>query len=331
MHHPTLPVDKDSFSKYDILPEISVILPVFNGQTYLDACIRSVLDQSLSEFELLIADDGSTDRSPHIIRSYSDPRIRIHWQPENRGLFANLNQTLGAVRAPLVRLLGQDDILEKECLAREVEFFAAHPNVGMSLVKARVINAAGEELNRSALGDLPEVIKPHLSLQYFYYYGCIPSSISAVCVRKECFDELGIFDETFRVSGDYDMWVRICRQKDLGVIHQHLAKLRFHADQLSGAPTSRVACVSENRRIRAAILPRLPAEIHSWACFYVKFRQNVFDTHYALRCLSTGRFKDFSDIVRAMGGDFGLGLLGWLLTANNRLCRPRPRFVLDQA
>lgn len=313
------------------LSKVSVVLPVFNGERYLADCIRSVLDQEFDGFELLVSDDGSTDDSRRIIQTFSDTRIRFFSQPHNLGLFANLNFLLREARYPLVRILGQDDVLTAECLAHEVAFFHQNPSVGMTYCKYIEIDEEGVEKSRTRLQDLPAVVEPRLSLQLLYYFGCIPGNISTVCVRRECFQDVGLFDETFRAAGDYEMWVRICQQRDLGIVHRYLVRVRLHREQLSRSPSLGVSFISEGRRIRQMLLPLLPAEIRDPARRFPMLRQNVYDTHLLVRRLLGGRFRDAVDMAGVMGlRDLSLGLLFWLLTINNHLYRPRPRILLDQ-
>ena len=313
-----------------MVPRISVVLPVWNGQNYLHECIRSVLQQTLSEFEMLIGDDGSTDSSPQIIQAFRDPRIRYYRHGQNVGLFKNLNDLLVRVRTPLVRFLCQDDVLEPNCLETEKTFFDVHPDIGMSFCKSIVIDPHGKIIEYGTLGDLPEVMSSMLSIQHFFYHGCIPGNLSTVCVRTRVLQEVGFFDESFYVSGDYELWIRIVQKYPLGVIHKHLVRLRRHPEQLSRKSDSGVRFIRETRRIRQALWPLLPLQIHSRASYYKVFRFNVLDTHHALRCLIAGKFRDFLEIVSIMGTrDLASGLMGWLLTLNNRIYRPKPEFVLD--
>ena len=125
-------------------PRISVILPVYNGEAWLEPCIRSVLSQTLSDFELLVGDDLSTDCSCEIIRGFNrDLRVRTFLFEQNAGLFCNLNKLLVKAQAPIVRFLCQDDILEASCLAHEVEYFESNPDVIMSVCRAHVIDNRG--------------------------------------------------------------------------------------------------------------------------------------------------------------------------------------------
>lgn len=308
-------------------PKISIILPVFNGEKYLQKCIDSVIRQKLSDFEFLIGDDCSKDASSQIIRNFADERMRYFGRDTNLGLFKNLNMLIKSAQSPIIRILCQDDMLEPECLEEETSFFLKYPNIGMSFCKSYRIDQKDEVTGKCTLGDLPDIVKTELSIQCFLYHGCMPGSLSTVCVRKECFDKIGLFNEEYRAAADYEMWVRICKRKDLGVIHKRLVRLRHHPEQLSRTKASTVLFIRENRQVRAKLLPLLPEEVRCSAGHYVRLRHNVLDTHSAVMSLLHGRQRDFMDIINIMGaGDFSIGLLWWALTFNNRLYCPKPLF-----
>lgn len=309
-------------------PIISVILPVFNGENYLYQCINSVINQSMYDFELLIGDDYSSDKSRQIIESFSDSRIKTFFGKENEGLFKNLNQLIKSTAAPLIRILCQDDILEKNCLDEEVKFFDKHPQIGMSFCKAYLINKQGDTISKGALNDMPDVLDPSLSAQCFFYFGCLPGNLSTVCVRRDSFERAGLFDESYQVAADYEMWVRICRYRKLGVLHNHLVRLRLHRGQLSRSSSSGTKFIFEQRKLRSQLLSELPKEIKYYASIHQRFRQDVIDTHYCIKSLISGRFKDFFRIVKLMGiGNFMFNVILWILTLNNHLYKPRPRFI----
>jgi GT2 family glycosyltransferase len=312
-------------------PAMAVVLPVFNGHRFLNRAICSVLEQRLSDFELLIGDDASTDACLEVIRRFKDKRIRCFERPSNLGLFPNLNQLLAAVRAPLVRFLCQDDCLMPDCLECEVRFFARHPEVGMSFCKATIVDENDQMVSQWALGDIPEKLSSLLSTQFLYFYGCIPGNLSTVSARRSCFQEAGGFDESFRVAGDYEMWTRLCRRGAMGVIHQRLIRMRSHGAQLSRARESEVRRIREVRRIQSALAPRLPRSVRRAAALHHFLRLNVLDAQHFLRCLSRLQFGDSVRVAHAMGlRDLLAGILCWLLTGRNRWYRPVPRFVYDQ-
>ncbi|MGA2594175.1 MAG: glycosyltransferase [Bryobacteraceae bacterium] len=308
-------------------PAVSVILPVFNGERYLEECIRSVLTQTLTNFELLIGDDCSQDRSGEIARRFSDPRVHLFRRETNYGLFKNLNDLAGRASAPVIRFLCQDDAIEPDCLERESAIFAREPAVAMSFCKCRIVDAEGGIVSQCALRDLPDLIEPGLALQMFLYHGCMPGNLSTVSVRKDAFCRVGGFDETLSVSGDYDLWVRLCAQGQLAVVHELLVRLRWHPGQLSRAKPSRLAFLREGRRVRARLMSLLPETVQRNARWYVRRRQDVLDTHCCIRSGLEGRLRDCSRMIGEMGPrDLLPGLVFWCLTANNHLWKPRPKF-----
>ena len=309
-------------------PLVSVILPVYNGERHLADCVHSVLRQTLADFELIVGDDASTDNSSAILARLPDSRIRLVQHAKNLGLFKNVNRLIMFARAPLVHFLCQDDCLEPSCLSEEAQFFGLHPQIGMSFCKSLIIDEKGDIIETSALNDLPTVLPSTLSLQHLFFHGCIPGNLSAVCARADMLRSVGLFDETLSVSGDYEMWVRICAHSSLGVIHQHLFRQRRHPEQLSRAPQSGVMFIRENRRIRAMLFDQLPTELRQQASIFTRLRLNVLETHFGVYCLTKGRFHTFFETCQAMGTfNFALGILLWIATVNNRLWRPHPRFL----
>jgi glycosyltransferase involved in cell wall biosynthesis len=309
-------------------PRISLLLPTYNGERYLDLCLQSVLDQSMGQFELLIGDDCSSDATQEIIERYKDERITVVRRPLNTGLFHNLNALLKEVRAPIVRFLCQDDILEPECLEEELRFFERHPQVGMTYCKVIHIDSENNIIGAGALNDVPETVAPPLSLQFFLLSGCIPGNLSTVCVRKDCLTAVGAFDESYLVAGDYELWVRICERFDLGIVHKHLIRLRSHEGQLSRWRSSGLRFVAENRRVRSYILSALDAEAVAESRYYLHIRHNVSDVHYAVRSLLRGHPGNVGRILHVMGlTNFAIGFFFWMTTANNRLYKPTPRWL----
>lgn len=309
-------------------PAISVLVPVYNGAAYLETCIRSVLTQSCGDFELLIRDDGSSDESPSIIASFADPRIRLVPSTGRGGLFNNVNALLREARGDLIRVVCQDDELEPQCLEVETAFLAQNPGAGLCFSKAAFTDDDGVVVERAALNDCPAVMEPALSMQLFYYFGCLPGNLSTVCFRRESIERFGPFDTSFGVAADYEMWVRICRTQDLGVIHEHLVRVRRHEKQLSRANKSLLECMVQNRRIRDSIFDRLPITTRSRAVRYTRLRHDVLDVHHAIRRGIAGSYGDFRRVLEILGGPrFALGAMLWLVTVDNRIWRPKAPIV----
>jgi glycosyltransferase involved in cell wall biosynthesis len=122
------------------LPSISVVLPIYNGATTLASAIRSVLDQTFRHYELLLLDDGSTDDSFDIAKTFSDPRIRVIHDGLNYGLAYRLNQGIDLARGRYIARMDQDDICFPERLAKQFEFLETHPEIDLLGCRAIAFN-----------------------------------------------------------------------------------------------------------------------------------------------------------------------------------------------
>jgi len=310
-------------------PQISVILPIYNGERWLEQCIRSVFNQTLTDFELLVGDDASTDRSRGILADLKyDSRLHVFEFDQNVGLFGNLNRLLEKSNAPIVRFLCQDDMLEPNCLAQEVAYFESHPEVVMSICSYHFMNDESHVIAEHK--NIPYIVDPERCLQMLFYHGCIAGNLSTVSARRPSLEQAGRFDERFRLAGDYEMWVRLCQFGNVAERCDRLIRLRQHPRQLSKSKDVGVQFIYECRRIRAQILPLLPKSIRLRALKYTAWRQDALDAHYFVRCLVVADFDKCLRLIRIMGvRDLVMGLVHWLLTLNNHLYRPKPIFVRD--
>jgi glycosyltransferase involved in cell wall biosynthesis len=129
-----------------VQPLISVCIPCYNGEEFISQTIQSVLAQTFKDFELLLTDDHSNDRTVSIIRSFGDPRINLVQNSHNLGLGANWNKTLSRATGKYVKLLGGDDVLSPECLASQVDALEnpANSKVVLAICNRNVIDAGGK-------------------------------------------------------------------------------------------------------------------------------------------------------------------------------------------
>lgn len=110
---------------------ISVLMPVFNAEKYIESAILSILNQSLSNFELIIIDDGSTDKTESIISSFNDYRIRLYKNKNNRGLAESLNWALDLAKAPIIARMDADDISTSDRFQIQYDFLQKNPDIGL--------------------------------------------------------------------------------------------------------------------------------------------------------------------------------------------------------
>lgn len=311
------------------MAQFSIVLPTFNGATYLRQAIDSVLNQTFTDFELIIRDDGSTDESLSLIESYHDSRVRILKSKERLGLFGNLNALIEEAQSALIHIFCQDDILEKNCLEKEEAFFKKHPEIGFSFCKSQTIDSEGTLHIQSIIQDLPEVMQPELSLQHFFYHGCIPGNLSTVCLRKASFESWGPFNSQLKVSGDYDLWATLCTRLPMGVIHESLVRLRNHEKRLSNQSASTLLFIKENRAIRKRLLPLLPEFRQKDAARFETKRHGVLEFHQGFNALRMGNWR----MAQRIFSLFNLKELiqsgfFWVITGNNHFYRPQAKWVL---
>lgn len=310
------------------MPVVSILLPVYNGANFLAQCIQSVLDQEFPDFELLIGDDASQDDSESIIQRFSDPRIKVFRRATNKGLFPNLNLLLSEARSSFVRFLCQDDMLEPACLKEEVHQLNAHPEAAFSICSATEIDSAGEVVGAWYTTGVPVINSTRRSQELFLYHGCIAGNLSTVCARLNFVLDAGGFDETFKMAGDYDLWVRLCRYGALLDHQRTLIRMRSHAARLSRSAGAGVMFVRENRRIRQYLLTLLDEPARLSARQYTYWRQNVLDTNQFIRCALGWHWKECRELISAMGfADLSVGFCLWLVTGNNHFYRPKPKFL----
>jgi glycosyltransferase involved in cell wall biosynthesis len=214
-------------------PKISVVLPVYNGGAYLQLSVSSVLKQELDNFELLIVDDQSKDGSYEWLEQLKDERIKLYRNPQNKGLFYNLNFLIAQSSSSLIKLWAQDDIMYPDCLTSFVDFHQQHPAIGFSYSGRDMIDENGTIKENKIIDNTPEIISTEQHARIAYYTGSIAGNIANVCINKKALDRVGLFNEDMKISADFDMWVRLAKHYDTGFIREALIQLRDHNGQLS--------------------------------------------------------------------------------------------------
>ncbi len=206
---------------------ISVIIPTYNRIRFLKRAIASVLYQDWKEYEIIVVDDGSTDGTKEELISVFGKKIKIISHPENRGVSAARNTGIRNARYPFIAFLDSDDYWFSKKLSFQMDFFEKKEDAVICqteeiwIRKGRRVNP--KKKHKKLSGD---IFKPSLRL-------CLISP-SAVMLKKELFDEVGLFDEDLPVCEDYDMWLRICWKYPVYLIEKPLVvKEGGHSDQLS--------------------------------------------------------------------------------------------------
>jgi hypothetical protein len=209
-------------------PIISVVMSVFNGERFLAEAIESILDQEFKNFEFIVIDDGSTDRSASILDSYQDRDARMRvYHDKHAGLVNSLNRGCGLVRGKYIARMDGDDIANKDRLALQVDFMEAHQGIGVVGGSVEWINATGESLYISTNPAEDSEIKADLLRRRCSFWH------PTVVLRREVFVRAGGYRCTVIGAEDYDFWLRIADNFQLANLATVLVKYRIHSGQVS--------------------------------------------------------------------------------------------------
>lgn len=206
-------------------PIVSVIMPVFNAEKYLTETIDSILAQTFIDFEFLIIDDGSTDKSLQILNSYTDPRMKVLKNDKNIGYVQTLNKLIDLSRGKYIARQDNDDISFPGRLEKQVNFLNRNEDIGVCGTNMFFF---GEKQKQSLVPINDEEIRAYMIINNPF---CHPT----VMYRKSLFNELNIdkYDESLCPAEDYAMWFEISKKTKLANLSAPLLKYRWHQNNTS--------------------------------------------------------------------------------------------------
>ncbi len=206
--------------------KVSCVLPVYNGVTYLQSAVRSVLAQDYTDFELILIDDGSTDGTTDACRSIAagDSRVKLIGQ-ENIGIVASLNRGIASARGEYVARMDADDICKLERFSRQVAFLDGHPDVVALGSRQNIIDSQGNFIH-STRGNVWR------GGTHFPAAGitlCHPT----VMFRRASFLKTKGYSEDFHAAEDYALWIEMSRFGRLAELQDFLLDYRVHSGSTS--------------------------------------------------------------------------------------------------
>jgi glycosyltransferase involved in cell wall biosynthesis len=213
------------------VPEISVLMAVYNGERYLEEAIKSILGQSFGDFEFVIVDDASTDGTSSILKDYAltDKRIRLISNEKNLGLSRSLNHGLEQAKGAYIARMDADDIARPERFATQFSWLKAHPEILVLGSAIQMINENGEQLP----SEPPPLTSAQMRWNSFFgrqFVVCHPS----VMVRRELFERFGVYAE-LPTSQDLELWGRLICVEPYPItnLSEVLLDYRVHCDSVS--------------------------------------------------------------------------------------------------
>ncbi len=207
-------------------------MPVYNREKFVAESMRSVLAQTFSDFELLIIDDGSTDKSMEITQSFNDPRIRIIKNEGNTGLVAVRNKGIKESRGEFIALLDSDDLMVPSRLEKQYNFLSENPEFGMIGTGVKLIDEKGKETGVIWKEKIPPEKIPIRLL----FNNCFTQS--SVMMRKNALPEER-YREGFAPAEDYELWARIAETSKVWNLPEVLTLYRIHGENISSGGISK--------------------------------------------------------------------------------------------
>ncbi len=226
---------------------VSVLLASYNHGSFIEAAIRSVLEQTHKNLELVIVDDGSGDDSVERIRSFDDPRIRFEPWDRNRGMIVAKRRCLELARGDYIAILNSDDVYLPEKLEQQLRVMRDHPEFAAVLTQVELIDENNKAVDSShPFHDLFEAHNRNRQewLRHFFCDGnCL--CISSALFRRHHYSVIGCPDRRFHQLPDLDLWVRLCLQAEIHILPARLTRFRVHGNGANASAANRITRVRD--------------------------------------------------------------------------------------
>ncbi|TVP52824.1 MAG: glycosyltransferase [Halomonadaceae bacterium] len=218
-------------------PLVSVLIPAFNRVDLIEETVQSVWAQTYSRVELIVVDDGSTDGTYEKLQQLSDQgnlTLLTHQGRANKGQSAALNLALRHASGRYISILDSDDLFLPQKLEKQVHYLENHPDVGLVYGLGEAVDSQGNWLYDLLSADHTEPNDPAAVLLDCYFL--LPQN---ALVRKQVFDQAGLFEESFRAAQDHDMLIRLAELTRFGFMPEKFFQYRRHDDSISATGAER--------------------------------------------------------------------------------------------
>jgi glycosyltransferase involved in cell wall biosynthesis len=280
-------------------PLVSVLVTAYNREAYIAEALESVLAQTMTDFEIVVSDDHSTDRTVPIVEEIArrDPRVRLSVNPRNLGDYGNRRQAASLARGEYLKYHDSDDVMYPHCLAVMVEALAKEPEAACALSASHAWPG----------GASPMLLTPRLAYEREYLgYGLFQLGPAAALFRAAAFRALGGFDDTPHAA-DYLFWLRACAQVNVLLVPGDLFYYRIHPEQEAGKPTNALA-YAHAARVAWRMLNSAACPLTGEARERAKRNYTYVQARGVLRNVKRGQFRSAAAIIR----HGGLGVTDWL-------------------
>lgn len=213
---------------------VTVAIPTYNREKYIDQAVESVLNQTFNNIELLIIDNHSDDNTQKVLRQFGDIRIRYIRNKKNIGMMNNWNKCIKLAKGSYIVILGDDDILRPNFIEESLKVHDKY-DLGFSFSHCNKVDKKGEVIIRWGYNYPPQgLLKGDKYLELTVKYGACLTNSTTVMLNKKVFEKVGLFEVKYSSNTfDFNMWIRIANKFNLFFIDEVLADYRIHRDQVS--------------------------------------------------------------------------------------------------
>ena len=206
---------------------VSVVVCTYNSARWIRETLDSVLAQSFQDFEIVVVDDGSTDRTAEIVAAYGDPRIR--WIAKaHGGIPESFNRSIAEARGELIARIGHDDVMDPYRLELQVAAMRRYPDVGVVHTDALTLDRHGRQIGRWESADYTQA-----DLDKLFFRVCNNIIDPSAMVRKAVYDDVGTYDLALPMCNDFDFWIRAARTWKFKHLPLKLTHYRRHGGNFS--------------------------------------------------------------------------------------------------
>lgn len=266
------------------MKKVSIVMPTYNGARYLNQSIDSCLCQTYPEIELIVVVDGSTDETPSILSSYTDPRMQVVYHEKNCSLPVSLNTGFANTKGEYLTWTSDDNWYAPNAIEEMVSYLEHHPEVGLVYTNYWLVSNTGECVGE-VTGRQPESILDDDCVGACFLY------------RRNVYETTGDYNYEARPAEDYEYWLRVSQKFKLSLLDQYMYYYRKHESSLTGRfGWFRAARAGELAKYRLSMIDS--AQYQKKLAFIdiceAFERYNNKEYSVARRCVLNGFKKDFS-------------------------------------
>lgn len=203
------------------MPKVSVVIPTYNAVAYLIKTLESVFNQTFTDFEVIVIDDGSSDRTVESVCNLTNPNLKIVTQT-NQGVAVARNKGIELACGEYIAFLDSDDLWHPTKLEKQVQCLDANPDVGLVNTWIENIDEQGNALSIVQAPEVEGKVWSQIVEENIILCGSVP------LIRRSCFEKVGVFDPHLFSAEDWDMWIRLAANYSFALIREPLVLYRQH-------------------------------------------------------------------------------------------------------